>query len=121
MTVDDLLPPLSDIEVTRALDGFAQAVRAAYGDRLVGLYLFGSRARGDHRPDSDADVAVVLRGEIDDLWSEKARLIDLAIDTIVDTGLQVQPWPFADRVWQGSLTKLAASARAEAKPLGSRP
>jgi predicted nucleotidyltransferase len=23
--------------------------------------LFGSRARGDHRPDSDADIAVILK------------------------------------------------------------
>jgi len=32
-----------------------------YGDRLVEVLLFGSRARGDADPDSDIDVLVVLR------------------------------------------------------------
>ena len=31
------------------------------GPRLVKLCLFGSRARGDHRVDSDIDVAAVIR------------------------------------------------------------
>lgn len=33
--------------------------RAAVVERVV---LYGSRARGDHKPDSDYDVAVVLKG-----------------------------------------------------------
>ena len=37
-----------------------RALRAVLGDRLVGIYLYGSRARGDHDPDSDVDVLVVL-------------------------------------------------------------
>lgn len=39
-------------------------LRAAYGGRLVDVYLFGSRARGDHDPDSDIDVLIIL-DEID--------------------------------------------------------
>ncbi len=35
-----------------------------FGKRLVDVYLFGSRARGDHDPDSDVDVLIVL-DEID--------------------------------------------------------
>lgn len=35
-----------------------------YGDRLVQMILFGSQARGDARPDSDIDVLVVLKGEV---------------------------------------------------------
>ena len=33
-----------------------------YGGRLEALYLFGSAARGDARPHSDIDVAVIVRG-----------------------------------------------------------
>jgi uncharacterized protein len=33
----------------------AVALREAFGTRLVSALLFGSRARGDHRPDSDYD------------------------------------------------------------------
>jgi uncharacterized protein len=35
-----------------------------YGDRLVCMILFGSRARGDASPGSDIDVLVVLRGPV---------------------------------------------------------
>ncbi len=41
----------------------AQAVRlwAAEKSLVRRVYLFGSRARGDHRPDSDVDLAVMCR------------------------------------------------------------
>jgi uncharacterized protein len=35
-----------------------------YGDRLDRLILYGSQARGDAEPDSDIDVLVVLKGEV---------------------------------------------------------
>src|SRR5437868_3965364 len=47
---------IDDPKLTR----IASALREAFGTRLVSALLFGSRARGDHRPDSDYDVAVLL-------------------------------------------------------------
>lgn len=51
------------------LPAILQAVRReltrALGDRLDTIVLFGSRARGEARPDSDIDVLVVVRGEFD--------------------------------------------------------
>ena len=35
-----------------------------YGDRLRQLIMFGSQARGDADPDSDIDILVVLKGEV---------------------------------------------------------
>lgn len=35
-----------------------------YQDRLSKLILFGSQARGDAKPDSDIDILVVLKGEV---------------------------------------------------------
>lgn len=45
-------------------------------------YLFGSRARGDQRPDSDIDVLVVVEGEFDygELIRRTSRLVsDLSL------------------------------------------
>ena len=39
-------------------------IEEIYGDRLVKIILFGSQARGDAKPDSDIDVLVVLKGEV---------------------------------------------------------
>ncbi len=46
-------------EVVRQL--IREAVLATFGERVSDILLFGSRARGDHRPDSDWDVAVLLK------------------------------------------------------------
>ena len=42
-----------------------EGMAAIYGERLKGVYLFGSHARGDAREGSDIDVAVVLTGPVD--------------------------------------------------------
>ncbi|MBI3710736.1 MAG: nucleotidyltransferase domain-containing protein [Proteobacteria bacterium] len=49
---------------------------AAYGPRLEQVVLFGSRARGDARPDSDIDVMIVLSGPLD-CWQEVQRTSQL--------------------------------------------
>lgn len=50
------------------LDALLADLRAAlddlYGDRLVRLVLYGSRARGDAHAESDVDVIVVLNGDV---------------------------------------------------------
>ena len=44
----------------RVLDEFRRHLLEHFGQRLVGLTLFGSHARGEAGPDSDVDVAVIL-------------------------------------------------------------
>ena len=65
-----------------------------YGDRLERVLLFGSRARGDARPDSDWDIAVFLRG-YDGNWEEWSRLSGLAFDILLETGIDLSLQPFA--------------------------
>lgn len=48
-----------------------------YGPRLKQVLLYGSRARGDHKPDSDYDVLVILEPPVDH-WKEVNRLGDLS-------------------------------------------
>jgi predicted nucleotidyltransferase len=105
----------SDAEVDDALARFAVAVAAHYAGRLKGLYLFGSRVRADHRPDSDADVAVVLADDGWQYWDEKMRLVDLAFDHTRASGVYVQPWPFTETEWaNGGASDLVRNARREA-------
>lgn len=65
-----------------------------FGDRLEAVYLFGSRARGDHRPDSDADVAVFLREALDDPFDVEYEIIEDGYDLLLERGLYIQPWAF---------------------------
>ena len=41
---------------------FEQQLRAKHPAVIVGIYLYGSKARGDARADSDVDVLVIVKG-----------------------------------------------------------
>ncbi|MGO9742003.1 MAG: nucleotidyltransferase domain-containing protein [Roseiarcus sp.] len=69
------------------------ALDEAYGSRLDQAVLFGSRARGDARPDSDYDVAVFLR-EMPDRWRELDRLADLQVQLFDETGALIVALPY---------------------------
>jgi predicted nucleotidyltransferase len=75
---------------------FRTALDGIYGSRIDRVILFGSRARGDARPDSDYDVAVFLK-DMPDVWKERYRLADLRVDFIDDTGafFDAKPYPIA--------------------------
>jgi predicted nucleotidyltransferase len=55
--------------------------------------VYGSRARGTHRPDSDADLAVLLKGEHQRFMTTKLAMADVAFDVMLDTGVLVSPLP----------------------------
>ena len=82
------------------LAGFVKAVENHYGSRLHGIYLFGSRARGDYRVDSDYDVAVVLKDDSAALWREQDALADIAFDTLFEREIFIQPLPFMLKDWR---------------------
>jgi predicted nucleotidyltransferase len=68
-----------------------------YGPRLERVLLYGSRARGDARADSDWDVAVILQ-DYDGRLGEVYRLADLSFDLMMETGefLSIKPFTAAD-------------------------
>ena len=63
------------------------------GNRIEPLVLFGSRARGDARADSDYDVAVFLK-DLSDRWREFHRLADLRTDILAETSAFLEARPF---------------------------
>jgi len=78
---------------------FRTALDAAYGDRIERVVLFGSRARGDARPDSDWDVAVFLKG-LDDLWRESGVLADIGTKILLDDGAVINALPLEEGAYR---------------------
>ncbi|MHB8253386.1 MAG: nucleotidyltransferase domain-containing protein [Acidiferrobacter sp.] len=66
---------------------------------VIGAILFGSRARKSHRPDSDADVAVLLHGQAGKFVATKLAMGDLAYDVLLHTGIRIQPLPIWEDEW----------------------
>ena len=72
---------------------FRKALDEMYGARLDRVVLFGSRARGDARPDSDYDIAVFLH-DMDERGPELHRLAGLSTNIISETGEFVHAMPY---------------------------
>ena len=87
------------------LDAATEQAARAFLEKLAGRYavtggiVFGSRARRNHRPDSDADVAVLLRGRPERFTTTMLAMADIAYDVLLDTGVHLQPLPIWEEEW----------------------
>jgi uncharacterized protein len=74
------------------LKRFRAALDRLYGNRIERVVLFGSRARGDAREDSDYDVAVFLKS-LADRWQEVDRIVPLVTDILYEEGAFIHAMP----------------------------
>jgi predicted nucleotidyltransferase len=68
------------------LEHFAAQAQQTLGENLVSIILFGSRARGDARPDSDVDLLLIVKN-IENLSPVLERLDDVVLDLLLQYGL----------------------------------
>jgi predicted nucleotidyltransferase len=87
-----------DQETEQAVRRFLALIAARYD--MAGAIVYGSRARGTHRPDSDADVAVLLNGEHQRFLTTKLDMADVAFDVLLDTGINISPLPVWVDEWE---------------------
>jgi hypothetical protein len=89
---ETLRPAIDFIE--RSPDGPLDAETQSIVDRIVALtnpdviYLFGSRARGDHAPDSDLDLLIVVPDPVGDRRQRQSELQH----ALVGSRPIVEPW-----------------------------
>ena len=108
-----------DDETQRAVRRFLDLIASRYS--VAGAVVYGSRARGTHRPDSDADLAVLLRGARQRRLPVKLDMADSAYDAMLETGVLVSPLPVWLDEWEqpdGALNPaLLGNIRREGVPL----
>lgn len=78
---------------------FRTALDEMYGDQIERVVLFGSRARGDARPDSDYDVAVFLKN-FHDRWSVVDRLMPVVTEILYDDGAFIHAMPYREGAYR---------------------
>jgi uncharacterized protein len=94
---------------------FRAALDEAYGDRIERVVLFGSRARGDARPDSDYDVAVFLRG-MESFGREVSVIAGIGNDLLRDEGAVINALPLPEGSY-GDRTGFMGEIRREGRDL----
>lgn len=86
-----------------------------YGDRLKGVYLYGSYARGEADAESDLDVLVVL-DDFEHYGREVDRTGKLGADLSLKYGLSISQVFMRERDWLHGETPFLANVREEAVP-----
>jgi predicted nucleotidyltransferase len=81
------------VEERALLEGFVQELDARLGGELHGVWLFGSRARGE-RPSRESDVDVLVLVE-DASWERKTAIHDTLQEVALGLGLQALTWSFS--------------------------
>jgi predicted nucleotidyltransferase/DNA-binding transcriptional ArsR family regulator len=91
----------------------ADLLRPLYGDRLVGIFLYGSRARGESRPDSDVEVFIVLEN-IESYGNELELTSATCASLSLEFGLVVSRVFVSRDAWRGWADGQPLAVRSEA-------
>jgi predicted nucleotidyltransferase len=106
-----IVPP----RINKLVQELKEGLIHIYGERLKGVYLYGSYARGEERNDSDMDVMIVLEN-YDSYGKEIDRTGELVSRLSLEYGISVSRVIVKERQWQESDTPLLRNIRVDGVP-----
>jgi hypothetical protein len=105
-------------EETRAVHRFIGRVRREVPARLVQASLFGSKARGQARPDSDVDVLLIFHWLPPDREPQASHAEDLADEAARESGVPLTAWSVSlVDLEHGNRTPMLVDALEDSVPL----
>jgi predicted nucleotidyltransferase len=90
-------------------------LKLIYGNQLLGVYLFGSYARGEQDPESDLDILIVLR-DYDSYSAEVKRTGRLISRLSLEHGISISRKFIRQMDWKKGDSLLIRNIRDEAMP-----
>ncbi len=87
------------LKIRKLMKELKEGLVRIYGDRLKGVYLYGSYARGDYRPGSDVDVMILLKN-YKNYWNEQNKISQLASDVSLEYDVTVSCIFIKELQWQ---------------------
>ncbi len=103
------------VKIKRLLNELKDGLVSIYGDRLNGLYLYGSYARGDAQVDSDVDVMIVLN-DYESYGKEIDRTGNLVSALSLEYGISISRVIMKETQWLNSDTSLLRNIHIDGIP-----
>jgi uncharacterized protein len=103
------------VKIRRLLVELKSELARMYGARLSGVFLFGSRARGDAKPGSDCDILIVL-DRVTDYGAEIDRTSVLVSRLSLAYGVSISRVFVPASEWKRRRTPFLENVREEAVP-----
>ncbi len=100
-----------------AIQDFYQQVKERLGEKVVAIKLFGSKLKGTDTPESDIDIAVIVKKGSADTWK---KVMDIAFNVNLEHDVYISPRViplevFEHPVWR--ITPFIQTIEQEALPL----
>ena len=105
---------MPEAKIKEILLKLRQGLEHLYGERLVGVYLFGSFARAEATPESDVDVLIVL-DEVMDYGREIERTGHLVSGLSLDYDVSISRVFVSSAAWRHRDSPFLADVRRYAR------
>jgi uncharacterized protein len=100
------------IQASSLVRNIKDRLRQTYGNRLCGVVLYGSSARGEATDSSDIDILVLLEGAVS-LSTEIRRTIDALYDLQLEVGRPIHAIPVEANLYEAGEFSLYRNAMRE--------
>jgi predicted nucleotidyltransferase len=99
-----------------ALRTFSDRLKVLYRDRLDSIVLYGSRARGEAKDDSDIDLLIVLK-DFEDFWDEFHTISPIASAVSLEYDVVISALPIRKADLERSRSPFILNVKRECKSI----
>lgn len=105
---------MPETKIEELLAKLRRGLEHLYGERLTGVYLFGSHARAEATPESDVDILIVL-DEVTDYGQEIEHTGYLISELSLDYDVSISRVFVSSSAWQHRDSPFLANVREQAR------